>query len=55
MSQDDIGYFQRRAEYELELAQQATHPNVVAAHYRLANAYLERIDTVASVRRTDHV
>ena len=53
MSKDDIGYFQRRAEYELESAQQATHPDVVAAHYQLANAYLERIEA-ASPRLTGH-
>ena len=35
-------YFARRAEEEAVLAQQATHPAAVAAHYRLSTAYLDR-------------
>ena len=38
----DGSYFERRAVQEVELAVQATHPAAVAAHYRMANAYLER-------------
>jgi len=34
---------QSRAEQELELAQRATRPEVVAAHYRLAELYLARL------------
>lgn len=40
---DDTSYYQRRAEDELGRAQQAQHPSVVAAHYELAEIYLERI------------
>jgi hypothetical protein len=47
MSDDDISYYRRRAEAELERAQQATKPEVVKAHYELANAYLECIDETA--------
>lgn len=50
MSEEDAAYFQRRAEEELEMAQKATRPDVVAAHVALADAYLERIH-VGSPRR----
>jgi hypothetical protein len=40
---DDKSYYRFRAEIEVEHAQQATHPAVVAAHYHLAEAYLERL------------
>lgn len=43
MSEEDAAYFQKRAEEELEMAQKATRPDVVAAHVALADAYLERI------------
>jgi hypothetical protein len=43
MSGDDLSYFQRRAEDEIELAQRASHARVVQAHYQLASAYLDRI------------
>lgn len=39
---DDMSYFVRRAEQQLELAQQADHEQVVNAHYELANMYLDR-------------
>ncbi len=42
MSQD-IDYYQRRAEAEIELAQRATTARAVQAHYELAAAYLDRI------------
>ncbi len=41
MRDDDI-YFYQRAETELELAQRATHPMAVRAHYIIANHYLDR-------------
>ena len=52
--EDDLEYFQRRAEQELELAQKADVPAVVSAHYGLAEKYLDRIsggpaDTSAEV------
>ncbi|WP_375245039.1 hypothetical protein [Sphingomonas parapaucimobilis] len=39
----DEDYFYQRAETELELAQKATHPAAVRAHYIIANHYLDRV------------
>ena len=39
---------------EVELAAHATHPKVVAAHYHLANAYLERMSAAEAQQQTDH-
>lgn len=38
MSDDDLTYYRHRAETETEMAAQATLPEVVAAHYKLAHA-----------------
>ncbi len=46
----DIDYFARRAEQEVRLAQRATHPAAVAAHYRLSTAYLERVQSAPPSR-----
>lgn len=43
MSDEERTYFLQRAEKELELAQESAHPEAVAAHYRLAELYLERV------------
>ena len=43
MSHEEQEYFERRAEAELALAQQAAHGRAVQAHYELASAYLDRI------------
>lgn len=43
MSSDDSEYLEMRAEEEIGLAQQATDPRVVQAHYQLATIYLDRI------------
>lgn len=43
MNEDDVTYYRQRADAELERAQQATKPEVVAVHYQLAEAYLERV------------
>lgn len=43
MSRDDPDYLERRAEAQLELAQSATDPRAVRAHYELANSYLDRL------------
>ena len=43
MSQEEREYYERRAEAEIGLAQQARHRRVVQAHYELASAYLDRI------------
>ena len=46
-------YFRRRAEQELELARRATSPEAVSAHYRLAEAYLQKAETAqASIEKT---
>jgi hypothetical protein len=39
----DNSYFEKRAEAELECAQQAEHPAAAKAHYLLAGFYLDRI------------
>lgn len=43
MLERDKTYFLERAEAQLELAQQSGHPNAVAAHYHLAELYLDRV------------
>ena len=43
MTADNLDYFQRRAEAELELAQTAEHANAVRAHYTLAGYYLDLV------------
>jgi hypothetical protein len=43
MSRRDIDYYQRRAEAEIELAQQSRDARAVRIHYELASAYLDRI------------
>nr|WP_089220278.1 hypothetical protein [Sphingomonas laterariae] len=40
---DDPHYLERRAEQEIDLAQTATHPAAVRAHYLLAGHYLDRL------------
>lgn len=40
---DDTEYLASRAERQLELAQLSDDPAVVAAHYTIADTYLERI------------
>lgn len=43
MGKDDVAYFYRRAETELEMAQTAEHPAAVQAHYLLATHYLDSL------------
>ncbi len=43
MAEPDKEYLEQRAEAELSLAQAATHPAAVRAHYLLAGFYLDRI------------
>ena len=43
MSDDDLNYFEGRAQTELEMAQRSELPQVSAVHYKLAEAYLERV------------
>lgn len=54
MSADDLTYYRHRAETEIELAAQATLPEVVAAHYQLANAYFERIGLAEDEKLPDN-
>ena len=49
MAADEIAYYERRAEAELELAQRATDARAVQVHYELAAHYLERIYGAAAV------
>jgi hypothetical protein len=42
-SGDELEYFQRRAEEELERAQSSSVRVAVAAHFKMAELYLERI------------
>jgi len=43
MSHEDVNYYERRAEAEIQLAQRAGTPQAVQAHYQLATAYLDKI------------
>ncbi|HEX8639521.1 MAG TPA: hypothetical protein VF704_00025 [Allosphingosinicella sp.] len=43
MASDDVEYYERRAEQEIELAQRSDHAGAVSAHYQLASAYLDLI------------
>ena len=43
MRRDDVDYFERRAEEEIELAQRSVDTRAVKAHYELASAYLDKI------------
>ena len=43
MSNEELNYYQQRAEAEIELAQRAQHRLAVQAHYEIAAAYLDRI------------
>lgn len=51
MDRNETAYLKARADSELELAQQATHPAAVRAHYMLAGLYLDRL--YGSVVETD--
>lgn len=50
MADDDLEYFQRRAEQEIAAAQWSATTEVVAIHYALSEMYLERL----AKRRADH-
>jgi hypothetical protein len=43
LADEDAAYFVQRAEAEIMLAQRAVHPKVVSVHYRMAEAYLDRV------------
>ena len=43
MTRQDRHYYLGRAEAEIDLAQRATHPDVVGVHYQMAERYLDRV------------
>lgn len=43
MREQDIDYYQARAEQELEMAQRATHSQAVRAHALIAGHYLDLV------------
>ena len=43
MSADDVAYYQRRAEEEVERARLATDPRSVQFHYAMTELYLEKL------------
>jgi len=43
MPHEDVNYYERRAEAEIELAQRSGNAAAVQAHYQLATAYLDKI------------
>ena len=49
--ENEHSYHYRRAEQELERAQQADHPAAVKAHYVLAGFYLDRVYGSGEPRR----
>lgn len=50
MAEDDLDYFERRAEMELEIAQNCEMREVMAVHYALAELYLERVEALRGAR-----
>ncbi len=50
MREDDVTYFQRRGETEVECAQRASASRAVQAHHRLAEAYLEKVAAVDTIK-----
>lgn len=51
MCHDDIEYYSGRAEQELDLASNASHPRAAWIHLALATAYFEMVDPDQSSRR----
>ena len=54
MSDNDLLYYLRRVDQELEQAQRAACPEAVRAHYILANFYLDKLQPPAVKRATAH-
>ena len=50
MFQDDMSYYQHRAQVEVERALEAGRPDVARVHYDLAAAYLGKLAPRKSVR-----
>ena len=47
MRNDDLEYYQARAEQELEWAQRATHAAAASAHFIIAGHYLDQVHNSA--------
>ena len=45
----DIGYLLERVRTEIRQAQRATKPEVVIAHFQLADAYLQRLHDLSEL------
>jgi hypothetical protein len=43
VSIEELEYYQRRAEEQIELARLASHNRAVQAHYEIATAYLDLV------------
>jgi len=54
VSDDDLFYYRQRAETEFERAKRSSLPEVVAAHHRLAEAYLGRIAAFEPAKQIQH-
>ena len=52
MQDDDVAYYEHRAEQELALAQRSSDKRVVAAHYELACRYLDLVHTAPNAGLT---
>lgn len=50
MFEDDISYYQHRAEVEIERAKEAAVPEAVAVHYQLAEAYRNKVALAGPVQ-----
>lgn len=50
MFEDDQSYFRHRAEIETVRAQEATKPEVVKAHYQLAEAYFDKLASAEPIK-----
>ena len=55
MLEDNISYYRRRAEAELERARKASCPEVLRPHFEMANAYLARIAAAESTGENSYV
>lgn len=52
MPDNDLDYFQQRAETELKMAQQSDTAEATAAHYKLADDYLTRVEALRASAAT---
>ena len=52
-AEDDVQYYQRRAEEEIARAQCAVDPEAVSLHYQLSELLLARVSELKGVERSD--